>query len=370
MSPVGVMHLVDSLDVGGTERMAVNFVNSLPRDRYVPYLCTTRRDGPLEAMVGGDVVRLRLQRKHRFDVVAVRRLVEFNRLRGVRILHAHSSSLFVAMAASVFAPHPAVVWHVHFGRYAVEQRGAFLVRQLVKNTNGVIAVSEPLAEWARNRLRLPAERVWYIPNFVLPEDSNGQPPIVAGVLGARIVCVANLRPPKDHRTLLRAMALVVRQHPDAHLLLVGGTQDSACLDLVKKEISQLELGANVSLLGERHDVAAILRVCDVGVLSSASEGLPLALIEYGMAGLPAVATEVGQCPEVLDQGRAGMLVAPGAPKLLAEALLLLLGSPDRRAGLGRRLQTRTQELYSRCAIVERVCRVYDTVLRQGRTGRN
>jgi glycosyltransferase involved in cell wall biosynthesis len=359
------MHLVDSLDVGGTERMAVNFVNSLPRERYVPYLCTTRRDGPLEESVGADVVRLRLERKHRFDVVAVRRLVEFNREHGVRLLHAHSSSLFVAVAASGFAPHPAVVWHDHYGRYAVEQRNAFLFRQLVRNASGVIAVSEPLAEWARNRLHVPTERVWYIPNFVVPAPDS-QPPILPGVRGARIVCVANLRPQKDHCTLLRAMALVVQRQPAAHLLLVGAANDAACLDFVKKEISQLELGANVSLLGERHDVAAILRVCDVGVLSSASEGLPLALIEYGMAGLPAVATEVGQCPEVLDQGRAGMLVAPGAARLLAEALLSLLESPDRRAALGLQLRTRVQGFYSSGTIIERACRVYETVLRQDR----
>jgi glycosyltransferase involved in cell wall biosynthesis len=166
------------------------------------------------------------------------------------------------------------------------------------------------------------------------------------------------------------MALVIQRQPAAHLLVVGAAKDAACLNLVKNEISQLELGANVSLLGERHDVGAILRVCDIGVLSSASEGLPLALIEYGMAGLPAVATEVGQCSDILDYGRAGMLVASGAPEPLAEALLLLLGSPDLGGGLGRRLQTRTQELYSPCAIVEQVCRVYDTVLRQNRPERN
>ena len=368
MSPVGVVHLVDSLDIGGTERMAVNFVNSLPRERYVPYLCTTRRDGPLEESVGADVVRLRLERKHRFDLVAVCRLVEFNRQHGVRLLHAHSSSLFVAVAAALFPPHPAVVWHDHFGRFAVEQRSALLFRQLVKNASGVIAVSEPLAEWARNKLYVTAERVWYIPNFVVLEAPDGQPPILPGVPGARIVCVANLRPQKDHCTLLQAMALVVQRQPAAHLLLVGAAKDAACLDLLKKEISQLELGAHVSLLGERHDVAAILRACDIGVLSSASEGLPLALIEYGMAGLPVVATDVGQCSEVLDHGRAGMLVVPGAARLLAEALLSLLESPDRRAALGLQLRTRVQGFYSAGTIIERVCRVYETVLRQDRPG--
>ena len=102
------------------------------------------------------------------------------------------------------------------------------------------------------------------------------------------------------------------------------------------------------------------------MLSSASEGLPLALIEYGMAGLPVVATEVGQCSEVLDHGRAGILVAPGSAQLLSEALLSLLDrqTVERRWGLSYGLAC--EELYSSGVIIERLCRVYETVLLQDR----
>src|SRR6266566_5972680 len=51
----GILHMVDSLDIGGTERMALNLVNCLAVERYAPYLCTTRRDGPLEDLVSPDV---------------------------------------------------------------------------------------------------------------------------------------------------------------------------------------------------------------------------------------------------------------------------------------------------------------------------
>src|SRR5579863_5854429 len=68
------MHLIDTLAAAGAERVAVNIVNHLPRDRYIPYLCTTRSDGPLDALVAPDVIRLRLQRRSRFDLRAVIRL--------------------------------------------------------------------------------------------------------------------------------------------------------------------------------------------------------------------------------------------------------------------------------------------------------
>ena len=103
------------------------------------------------------------------------------------------------------------------------------------------------------------------------------------------------------------------------------------------------------------------------VLSSRTEGLPVSLLEYGMAGLPVVATQVGECEEVLDRGGAGLLVPPQSPRDLAEALLSLLGSPERRALLGERFLHRVQELYSAGSIIERVCLVYKAVLQSNRT---
>jgi len=97
-------------------------------------------------------------------------------------------------------------------------------------------------------------------------------------------------------------------------------------------------------------------------LSSTSEGLPLALLEYGMAGLPAVATQVGQCPEVLDNGRVGVLIPPAEPDRLAKVLLSLLRSPERRAGLKELFRRRVQEVYSPGPVIQQVCRVYDAVM--------
>jgi glycosyltransferase involved in cell wall biosynthesis len=136
---------------------------------------------------------------------------------------------------------------------------------------------------------------------------------------------------------------------------------------VKQEVARNSLGQNISILGQRRDISALLHVCDIGVLSSRTEGLPVSLLEYGMAGLPVVATQVGECEEVLDRGGAGLLVPPQSPRDLAEALLSLLDSRERRALLGERFLHRVQKLYSTKAIIERVCLVYTQVLESNRT---
>ena len=145
-----------------------------------------------------------------------------------------------------------------------------------------------------------------------------------GKPGRRIVCVANFRPQKDHPNLLNAMAMVKDSVPDAHLLLAGEAADDDYKAGLAARIAELGLEGNVTWLGARRDVPAILAQCDVGVLSSRSEGLPLALLEYGAAGLATVATAVGESAEVLGSGASGVLVPPGCPEALANAIIRLL----------------------------------------------
>jgi glycosyltransferase involved in cell wall biosynthesis len=294
--------------------------------------------------------------------MAIHQLITFNQAYGIQILHAHDTSLFLAGLASLFPPYPAVIWHDHFGLYLVQERPVWLYGLATRRVSGIIAVNQPLAEWSRRRLGVPAERVWYIPNFVCSAEGYKALPTLPGAAGSRMVCVANFRDQKDHLTLLRAMVLVIRQVPTAHLLLVGDATEPEYSAVVCQEIRQQGLESNVTLLGVRQDVYAILKACDIGVLSSASEGLPLALIEYGMAGLAAVVTNVGQCAEVLDEGCAGILVPPASPEPLAAALLSLLTCPERRRALGTRLYRRVQERYSPGPVMEQVCQVYERVL--------
>lgn len=360
MNQPGVMQVIDTLVAAGAERVAVNIANQLPRDRYRSYLCTTREDGPLDGAVGPGVGRLRLQRSSRFDVAAIHRLVKFIRENDIRILHAHSSGVFIARMAAAFAPHPAVIWHAHYGKY-VEHRRPVLYRAATHNIAGVITVNRELARWCTQRLHVPRSLVWHIANPSFPEPGPLKDPELPGVRGQRIVCLANFRPEKDHHTLLLAMSRVIRQKPEAHLALAGKTNDAGYLASVRKTIAARGLDRNVTILGERQDTAAILRHSDIGVLSSTSEGMPMSLLEYGMAGLPCVATRVGQCPEVLDQGGAGILVPASDSERLADGLLALLERPELRQSLGTHFQRYVNYHFSPDRIIGQICQIYESL---------
>lgn len=319
---ISVMQVCDSLDAGGMERVAVNVANGLPRQRFTSHLCTTRLDGPLVSAVASHVQRLHLQRRSTFDVSALKRFCSYVRRHNIQILHAHGPSLFFTTAASLLVPRVKIIWHDHFGAFDTERRTPWLYRIPATRLATVISVSQTLADWAETDLHLPKGKVKYIPNFVTEPPASPAITDLPGTSGSRIACVANLRPQKDHPTLFAAMAMVATQRPDAHLLLLGGSVDAAYTEHLQRLIASNDLQSRVSWLGSHPNVPGVLKECSIGVLSSASEGLPLALLEYGMAGLPAVATRVGQNAEVLDHGSAGLLV-PRPPLRLSQMRFFL-----------------------------------------------
>jgi glycosyltransferase involved in cell wall biosynthesis len=355
------MHMVDSLDAGGAEHVAVNLVNALPKDRFRAFLCTTRSDGPLEMLLDNTVGRLRLGRKHRLDVRALLTLIRFIRKQKIRVIHAHSSSIFIAVVAGLVCFRTKIVWHDHFGRYYTEKRPAILYSLFARRLSGVIAVNQVLADWSTKKLHIPKERVWYIPNGVPSADAKTTPAL-PGRPGSRLVCVANLRPEKDHLSLLSALALVKNRHPEVHLVSVGKVGNIAYYSQIQEEVRRLGLVENITFMGQCSNVPDILNVCDIAVLSSVSEGLPLALLEYGMVGLPVVCTRVGQCSDVLENGRGGVLVSPRSPGELAEGIVTLLESGGLRSQLGRRLKMRVRKYYSLRAMVNQVVQVYNSIL--------
>lgn len=136
---------------------------------------------------------------------------------------------------------------------------------------------------------------------------------------------------KGHITLVDSLSRIRIQFPKATVVMVG---DGPLRGEVEKRIRALELESNVILMGERHDVPMILAALDVLCLPSDKEGMPLVILEAMAAAKPIVATPVGDIPEMLDQGRCGVLVPHGQLAALDRALLAMAHDPERAAALG------------------------------------
>jgi glycosyltransferase involved in cell wall biosynthesis len=152
---------------------------------------------------------------------------------------------------------------------------------------------------------------------------------------------------KDHRTLLKAFSLLCRNRGDVELWLVGEGSDRCHL---AQEAAELGISQNIVFWGARQDVPELLGQMDIFAFSTTNEGFPIAIMEALAAGLPVVATSAGACVELLDEGKAGILVPRGDPRALAESLELLLCSEEARQAYKEKALDRARDFtIERCA---------------------
>ncbi|MGH2894038.1 MAG: glycosyltransferase [Solirubrobacteraceae bacterium] len=362
-----VLTLTDIIGRGGAEAIAEELCIQADPALFRRSLCVTR---PTAHVPGADtsLARLRdagvevvfLERRQRFDLRPLRRLVAHVRDHGVDVIHAHKfgSNVWAALLGRTLGV-PVVIAHEHTWSFE-GQRGRRLVDRHVvaRFSDAVIAVSEADRRRMVAEVGMPAGRVALIHNGIAGYG-GGDGESVRRELGLSeaapvIVQTSTLRPQKAVEVMIAATALVRRTHPDVRLLVAGEGDRTALL----REASAHGVVDAVSLLGPRGDVPDLLAAASVGVLSSDFEGMPLAVLEYMAGGLPVVATDVGGVPEIVRDGETGFLVAPRDPPALAERIGRLLDDPALAREMGERGRRRQQQAFSREAMVGAVTALY------------
>lgn len=324
-----VLQLIDSLRPGGAEQMAISYANALVSRTKGSFLCCTRMEGVLKKKLLSEVGYLFLNKKNTLDPVAFLKLREFVKINRIDLIQAHSSSWFLAMLMKFSLPDVKIVWHDHYGRN-LDERKPGLLKPASKYFDGIISVNVKLSEWSQRNLL--CQEIRYFKNFLSSQFRVTHINDIYRLQGDKdsfkIICVANLRPQKDHVNLLNAFLQVHQKEENISLHLIGKDEDNRYSKLLKNFIAENNLKKNVFIYGEQEEVSPFLENADLGILSSASEGLPVALLEYGRVGLPVVCTEVGECGKVL--GGSGKLVPPGDSRALAAAVEFYLENEGQR----------------------------------------
>jgi glycosyltransferase involved in cell wall biosynthesis len=172
------------------------------------------------------------------------------------------------------------------------------------------------------------------------------------------VCLANLRPQKDHLTLLLAFKEVVNLFPDWTLHCVGKSFNDDYSKLITDSITELNLSKNVFLYGTKPDIFNILKQCEIGVLSSKSEGLPISLLEYGLAKLAVIATRVGECETIISDKINGLLVHSVSVEALKNAFIFYIENETLRHEFANLYHTHIQKEYSSKGQISTIINVY------------
>ena len=327
--------LVTLAEVGGAQTYVASLVPALTE--HYDVTVAAWGPGPLRAAVeraGATYVPLEHVRRALHPVHDLLGLVELVRLlRRVRpaVVHANSSKAgILGRVAAALTRVPVRIFTVHGWAFKAHHGAAAQIylwadRAARPLTTHMICVADAELTAGLRARTCRRSRTVVIRNAV---DVTGAP--VAQLAGRPplVVSVGRLKEPKDFESLFRAAA---RVDGDFRLRVLGDGPDRPALERL---LAELGLEQRVELAGDADDVPEQLAGADVFVLSSRSEGLPMSILEAMAAGLPVVATRVGGIPELVDDGRTGLLVGAGDVDALAEALQRLVDDPELRRTLG------------------------------------
>jgi glycosyltransferase involved in cell wall biosynthesis len=339
MSPQ-IAHIITSLDEGGAEAALYRLCCHGPRGRQrVVCLMSEGKYGPLLRQAGVQVNCLGL-RRGQLSARAMLRLWRLLRRLQPDLVQTwmYHSDIFGGLVARL-AGVPRVVWGVRTSQLdaSVVSRSTLLLRRICALLSWLvpdrIVCCAERASLVHRQLGYPADRLVVIPNgydldALQPDPATGarlRSQIGLSAAGPLLAMVARFDPQKDHRTLLKALALLRADGLTPHCLLVGSCMDASNATL-QAWLQQLGVAPQVHLLGSRRDVAAVMSAATLHVLSSAVEAFPNVLAEAMACGVPCVATDVGDSGLII--GSTGWLVPPRDPRALADALALALRESD------------------------------------------
>lgn len=330
-----IIQIVESLEMGGLERLAVNLAVEQKRRGDDPQIYCVCRRGRLadDAETAGVQVRC-FNKQPGPKPLTVLKIARALMSDHPDVIHTHNPNIhhYGAVAAKL-AGVPVVVntRHSPLSPEALMYRERHF-RRAARFTDAIAFVSDAAQSSIVRGLNLTKVRTVVVLNGIPLESylKNSAAPLFVrprlrfGTLGRMV-------PEKAHDLLIDAFRSVLRAFPEAELRIAGG---GTLYEALRAQAASSGLGARVMIEEATNNPVGFLQNLDVFVLSSRSEGLPLVLLEAMAAGLPIVATRVGGIPEFLPED-IGWLCAPEDPRALADAMISAVNSPDLFARVAR-----------------------------------
>ena len=345
---------------GGQNQVLLTARGMKARGHRVVVVC--HPDGELRRRLGTEIEAIPLVPRNEVDLPAAWRLSRALKELQPDIVHAHDPH-GVAMAAAALsigapAPRPPLVaarrvdFHLKgnsFSKWKYRQVACFITASH--------AIREMLVEDG-----VPADRVVTVHEGVnierieRVEPANIREEYWFPAHSLIVGNIAALVPHKGQKYLLDAAADVVREMPDARFLILG---EGELRHELEQQVKHLRLSQHVMLAGFRQDVLAALKALDLFVMSSVTEGLGTSLLDAMAARRPIVGTYAGGIPEVVVDGKTGLLVPPRDGRALGQAILTLLRDPERRERMADAGYRRVCAEFSVDRMVDETLAVYD-----------
>lgn len=369
-----VFHVIDSAGIYGAEVVLLNLLQEQVAIGLKPVLCSIGDPGedekPLEAEArsrGIPVRKVRIPRGFKpKSSLALLREARFSRADIIH-LHGYKDTILLGLPPRLLRKIPAI--RTLHGWQATSKLSRFwlyeaLDRYCLDRLDGIVAVNAILREKVQSFVKRPS--VVTIENGIPPlrfdreRILNENSALARFCEDAQIIGgIGRFSKEKGFAILVRAFALLLAERKGVRLILIGEGSEQ---EEITRFLRDKGLGEHVHLAGYKHDAAKYLPIFDIFVIPSLTEGLPIVLLEAMQAGVPVVATRVGGVPDVLGNGKLGMLLEPGSADLLAHAISDVIDHMDDASARAKKAREKVLDCYSSRRMAEEYLGFYESVI--------
>ncbi len=376
--PLRIVHVVDSLEPGGLERVTADLALAQQRSGHqVSVFSLQSTQGFKPELIAANIPVIEGNKSRSLDLHLLKTLRRWVLHQNADIVHAHNFvpnyHAALALLALPRGHRPAQVCTVHdMGTRLQQRKLRWLFLSSLMRTQAVAMVGQRVHERFTSSGWVPASKAQTVLNGLPVERFNFPPeqrqrarqalslPPNALVIG----CVGRLVPLKCHARMIEVFPALQQQFANLHMVIIG---DGPLRTDLQAQIDGLGLGEHISLAGHHPQVASLLPALDVFALPSQTEGLSIALLEACASGLAIVATRVGGNPEIIHDGDTGLLIPPDDNASLSQALVRLLASSKERTSLGQKARAWVHAHASDAALLTAYNHCYSDALQRLQT---
>ena len=376
MEKIKILQLVEDLSVGGAEKVIAEISQGLNKQNFNVSIWCLSKGGAIavELQEKGAAVNI-LGISNYFNPLNIFKLVFLLKKAQPNIVHTHGYfASVIGRIAAKLACIPVLISHVHSTYWDYTKRNLWIEKYLSRFTSSIICCSKAVKDFVTGHERIDPSKTTVIYNGVDVERfyNFNDIPAAKKEFGIEpnipvVGIVSSLTPHKGHKFLLQAAPLILETFPTTIFLFVG---DGILMDELYKQAKDLNISTNVIFSGTRNNIPEILNAMDIFVLPSTTrEGLGISILEAMATEKPVVATNIGGIPEVVVNGKTGILVPPQNPEALASAIIDLLKNPEKVQEMGKMGKLRVEEKFTTKKMISEIDSLYRDLLNEKRESR-
>ncbi|MCM8822037.1 MAG: glycosyltransferase [Candidatus Omnitrophica bacterium] len=355
-----ILYILPSEEIGGTEKMVIVLAKGISKAGFEPVVLTLQRRGFFHKMLDANHLRNYFLDVKKKPLQAIVRTLFIFLKEKPRIMHSFlfAGNMF-ARCLRIFFWIPLVCsqrstddWKkaIH---WKIEKFTSFLCPLIISNSKAGKRVLIEKAGVNPYKIRV-------IPNGIDLEQIREKLKLAKTFHHTEIIVgsIGNLRKAKGYNVLIDAAEIICKKRKGIRFEILGkGPLESR----LKEKIQKLNLVESVKLYGFVEDVYNYMVNFDIVVIPSIWEGFPVVALEAMACGKPVIATDAGDLPEIVENGKTGIIVEHGKPEALANAIILLLSKPEMRRQMGNNALKRVEK-FSSDTMVKKYCEIYNFLL--------